>query len=101
MGFILARLSCFLFHKPINAIHHVNKLKEKHYRIIFINKYRKTLDKSSQQTRNIVELPQSIKGHLQKPTGNIKLNSERSGKRLCALTAVTKTTHSYHLYYTL
>ena len=37
MGFIPGMLGSFNIHKPINVIHHINKLKNKNYMIISID----------------------------------------------------------------
>ena len=84
VGFIPGMQGFFNIHKPINVIHHINKLKVKNHMIISIDAEKafdkiqhpfmiKTLQKAG------IEGPylNIIKAIYDKPTANITLNSEK------------------------
>ena len=84
MGFIPGMQGFFNIHKSINAIHHINKLKDKNHMIILVNS-EKAFDKI-QHSFIIKTLQKSgiggtclniIKAINDKPTANIILNGKK------------------------
>ena len=84
MGFIPGMQGCFRFHKSINVIHHINKLKDKNHMLISINAEKasdkiqhlfiiKTLQKAGIEGTYL----NIIKTIYDKPTANIILNGEK------------------------
>lgn len=81
MGFLPDIQDWFNFWKPINVIHHTNRLKKKNIISVDVEKAFDKIqtpinDTNSQQTRNRGEHFQLGKVYQQNPTANIVLNGE-------------------------
>ena len=70
MGFIPGTQGFFSIHKPINMIHHVNKLKNKNHMIISIDaksfgqNSKPIYDKNSPESGHRGNIPEHNKGHI-------------------------------------
>ena len=70
VGFIPGMQGFFNIHKPINVIHHINKLKNKNHMIISIDEEKafdqttSIYDKNSLESRNRRNIPQHNKSYI-------------------------------------